>query len=237
MPRRLGEILREPALLGAAVGGALSLLWLRERARLGAIAGVLGIVAFSVLATAGLPILGRYLLLPAAILAIFCGAGLLGWMELAPDDRRRRPWQALAAITALTFVVFAPGQADRIRALRVALRIQDNIQADLRSLVKADVFAPPCRTVTVPNHRPVPLLALWLDREPGSVVSARAATPREGVILTPVSPAVAREYVLDPRDPVQSIGTVPRSFHEVAVNASWRVYKRCAPDHIQHGGE
>ena len=81
MPRRLGEILREPVLLGAAGGGLLSLWLLRDRARLGAAAGVAALVAFCVLAAAGLPILGRYLLLPAAILAIFCGPGAFGWLR------------------------------------------------------------------------------------------------------------------------------------------------------------
>jgi hypothetical protein len=184
-----------------------------------------------------LPILGRYLLAPAAILAIFCGAGLLGWMELPAGDARRRPWQALAALTAVAFVAFAPGQVDRIRALRTALEIQDAIQDDLAALVRADVFAEPCHTVTVPNHRPVPLLALWLDRAPSAIVSARAATPREGVVLTPASPAVAREYVLDRRDPVQAVPRVPPGFNPVGGNASWRVYKRCAPDLVEHGGE
>src|SRR6185312_3991364 len=67
LPRRLGEILREPVLLGAAIGGVLSLWRLRERrgVLLGAAAGVLAILAFCVLATAGLSILTRYLLLPA----------------------------------------------------------------------------------------------------------------------------------------------------------------------------
>ncbi len=73
MPRRLGEILREPVLVGAAGGGVLALWLLRRRAALGAVTGVVAVGAFCVLATAGLPILGRYLLLPAAILAIFCG--------------------------------------------------------------------------------------------------------------------------------------------------------------------
>src|SRR5262249_30860993 len=68
VPRRLGEILREPGLLGAAAGGVLVLVFMRRRAGLLIAAGVASIVAFSVLATAGLPILGRYLLLPAAIL-------------------------------------------------------------------------------------------------------------------------------------------------------------------------
>src|SRR5919197_944038 len=66
-PRRLGEILREPVLFGAAGGGLLALAYLRDRARLGAAGGVVSILAFCVLAAAGLPILGRDLLLPAAI--------------------------------------------------------------------------------------------------------------------------------------------------------------------------
>jgi hypothetical protein len=55
----------------------------------GAVAGVVAIVAFCVLAAAGLPILGRYLLGPATILAIFCGAGAFGWAELP----RGHPWR------------------------------------------------------------------------------------------------------------------------------------------------
>jgi hypothetical protein len=228
MPRRLGEILREPVLLGAAGGGVLSLLWLRERVRLGAVAGVLAIVAFSVLATAGLPILGRYLLLPAAILAIFCGAGVTGWMALPAGDSRRRPWQALGVLTVVAFAVFAPGQADRVRALRHALDVQQGIQSDLADLVRDGAFAPPCRDVTVPNHRPVPLLALWLARAPGGVVSARAQTPRDGVVVVPASAAIARDYVLDPRDPVQGVPSVPPGFRASGGNGSWSVFRRCA---------
>ena len=65
VPRRLGEILREPVLFGAAGGGLLALAFLRARVALGAAAGVIALVAFCVLAAAGLPILGRYLLAPA----------------------------------------------------------------------------------------------------------------------------------------------------------------------------
>ncbi len=47
VPRRLGEILREPVLLGAAIGEPLSLWLLRRRAALPAAAGVFAIVAFA----------------------------------------------------------------------------------------------------------------------------------------------------------------------------------------------
>jgi hypothetical protein len=234
-PRRLGEILREPVLLGAAGGGALSLLWLRERARLAVAAGVLGLAAFCVLAAAGLPILGRYLLLPAAILAVFAGAGAFGWLELPHGDRRRTLWARFGLVTLIALAAFVPAQAARLGDLRDALRIQDAIQGDLAALVRTGTFDPPCRTVTVPNHRPVPLLALWLDRPPQDIVSARERSPGEGVYVEPANAAVARDYVLDPRDPQKVVPRVPTGFRAVGGNASWRVHKRCAPDVVQYG--
>ncbi|MEA2141222.1 MAG: hypothetical protein QOC91_1321, partial [Solirubrobacteraceae bacterium] len=56
VPRRIGEVLRPPVLVGAALGGVLSLLWLRRRAIGGAVAGVIAVLAFVAVAVAGLPI-------------------------------------------------------------------------------------------------------------------------------------------------------------------------------------
>ena len=106
-PRRLGEILRA-GLVGAAGGGLLALAYLRPRALPGAVAGALALAAFCVLAAAGLPILGRYLLLPATLLAIFCGAGAFGWALLPRGDKRRRAWAWFGALTLVLLVAFAP---------------------------------------------------------------------------------------------------------------------------------
>ena len=228
-PRRLGEILREPVLFGAAGGGLLALAWLRRRAMLGAAAGVVAIVAFCVLAAAGLPILGRYLLLPAAILAIFCGAGAFGWANLPRGDRRRRPWAWFGVATLVLLVAFTPPQVSRLRALRHALDRQHRIEDDLGALVRA----PPgsirasCAPLPVPNHRPVPVLALQLDVAPSAVVSAQESRPRRGTWITPRDGAVAHDYVLDPRDLDKRIAPPPRGFARVGGDASWRVSTRC----------
>jgi hypothetical protein len=227
VPRRLGEILREPVLFGAAGGGLLSLLWLRERARLGAVAGVLSLAAFCVLAAAGLPILGRYLLLPATILALFCGAGAFGWMNLPAQDARRRPWQALAVVTGVLLLAFVPAQVNRIGDLRDALAIQDGIQDDLAALVRDDVVRPDCRPIAVPNHRPVPLLALWLDVRPQQIVSAAEETPARGTYVAPATAKVAKDYILDPRDKVQAVPRAPAGFRPAGGNATWRVFATC----------
>ena len=65
-PARIGEILRPPVLAGAALGGVLSLLWLRRRAQVGAAAGVLAVFVFAAFASSGLPINTRYAFLASS---------------------------------------------------------------------------------------------------------------------------------------------------------------------------
>ncbi|MEA2299202.1 MAG: hypothetical protein QOF77_2138 [Solirubrobacteraceae bacterium] len=229
-PRRLGEILREPVLFAAAVGGVLSVLWLRRRGgrvELGAATGLVAFAGFCVLAAAGLPIITRYLLLPACILAIFAGAGAFGWLELEAGDPRRRWWRAAACVVGLGLVVFVPSQVGRIRTLRETLRRQETIQADLGRLITRGTIGARCTPVSVPNHRPVPLLALWLDVEPRAVVSAEVGQPSRGTYVTPANAGVAADYILDKRDPVQVVHAVPAGFAPAGADASWRVFARC----------
>jgi len=221
VPRRLGEILREPGLLGAAAGGLLVLAFMRARAALPIAAGFVALAAFCVLAAAGLPILGRYLLLPATLLAIFCGAGVFGWMKLPPDHPWRRRWAAIGGAVLAAFAIFAPSQVDRISDLRAAMGTQADILADLHDI---DL---PCRPVAVPNHRPVPHIALWNDIPPREIVSAQLEQPSTGVYVDPASERVLRNFTLDPRDPKRLTASVPPGFERVAANASWVVYARC----------
>jgi hypothetical protein len=223
VPRRIGEILREPVLFGAAGGGLLALAFLRARVTFGAIAGVAALVAFCVLAAAGLPILGRYLLAPATILAVFCGAGAFGWAELPRGHPWRRRWAWFGAITLVGLVLFIPAQVNRIEDLRDALRIQDGIQDDLQALTPDF----PCTPITVPNHRPVPLLALWLDLDPQRIAVAQERLPPTGTYVRPTTQRVARDYILDPRDLNQRIPPPPAGFEPRAANASWRVFANC----------
>ncbi len=231
VPRRIGEVLREPVLLGAAGGGLLSLLWLRGRrgVLLGAALGVVSLAAFCVLAAAGLPILGRYLLLPSTVLALFGAAGALGWLALPRDDPRRRPWQAFGVVVALALLAFAPGQVDRIAAERRALARQGQIQADLGALVRDDrsPAALRCGPVTVPNRRPVPLLALWLDARPATIGAAQDRAPTRGTYLVPRTAQVARDYILDPRDLDRAVPPIPPGFRTTGESPSWTAAAAC----------
>jgi hypothetical protein len=223
VPRRLGEILREPGLLGAAAGGILVLAFMRRKAALLVAAGFISIAAFCVLAAAGLPILGRYLLVPAAILAVFCGAGVFGWLRLPPEHPWRRRWAAIGGLVLVAFVIFGPSQADRIDALRTSMGIQSEILSDLRAMSEEIR----CEPVAVPNHRPVPHIALWADIPPGEIVSAQLEQPAQGVFLDPASERVERNFTLDPRDPKRLTAAVPPGFELVLRNESWLLYANC----------
>jgi hypothetical protein len=227
LPRRLGEILREPVLFGAAVGGVLSLWRLRTRGPLlGAAAGVLAVAAFCVLATAGLSILTRYLLLPATILAIFAAAAICGWTLLPRADPWRMRWAVLGIITALGCVAFIPSQVDRLRNTRSALVTQTHILDELHTLVGDYPLAdcPP----TVPNRRAVPQVALWTGIRPRKIRSAQETGRWIDPSIIPTSQAVADEFILDARDKDRALPPPPPTTDGYDdVLRYWRIVGAC----------
>jgi hypothetical protein len=225
LPRRLGEILREPVLLAAAGGGLLALLWHRDRhVRLGALAGLLTVAAFCVLAAAGLAVITRYLLLTATLLAIFAGAGTFGWLDVARGSPQRMWWARFGALALVALVVFVPDQARRVERLRNALSTQEAIQTQLAAVVRPGL---PCRPAAVPNRRPIPLLALWLELDPIEIADAQSRPPGTGTYLMPATPEVARDYILDRRDRDRRVPAPPQGFERLRANAGWILYARC----------
>jgi hypothetical protein len=228
-PRRLGEILREPVLFGAVGGLGFTIWLLRERVRAPILIGLVALGAFSLLAIAGLPVNGRYLLLPAVIGAIFCGAGVFGWRELRSGDKHRQPWAIFGLVTIVLLLVFTPAQIDRISKLRYALSRQEQIQNDLQALIKQPpgLITTSCNPITVPNHRPVPALSLWLNLPPEVIFSADDQLVSAGQFIAAATPQVDSDYILDPRDRDRSVIRPPRALKLAGGNSSWLVYKRC----------
>ena len=227
IPRRIGEILRPPVLLGAALGGVLSLLWLRRRALVGAAAGLLAVIVFALFATAGLPINTRYAFLAAAILAIFCGAGVFGWMRLAARgpaqalvDRRRdaraRRAARLRALASTTPLIanFTNSPASR-RSKATSSRSSTTTPSACAAARSACPTTRPSRCSRC-TSRPAPPTS----SAPTPAISPPASTS------TPPAARSNSDYVLDPRDPVER-ASIPPGFTAFTSNRSWLVFKRC----------
>jgi hypothetical protein len=227
IPRRIGEILRPPVLVGAALGGVLTLWWMRRRALLGAAAGVLAVLVFAAFAAAGLPINTRYAFLAAAILCIFCGAGVFGWTRLDAGDPRRRWWMAGGALVLVALLAYGPSQYRSAHRELNKLARQQSIQDDLLALVDDRAITLRCGPVGVPNHAPIPLLALYLKTTPANVINAQVNGSAGGEYVDPASKEVEEDYVLDPHDPHRPV-EVPPGFTEVRANRSWLIFQRCS---------
>ncbi len=227
-PRRLGEVLQWPGMVGAAGGVALGLAFFRRRSRIGVAAAAVALGAFALVACGGLAILPRYTMLAAAVLAVFVALALLGWRLLERGHPWRRAWQAFAAFVALMFVVWGPNQYDLLSRVDTDLTNQGKVESDLTDLADSGAFEPICGPISVPNHRAVPRLAFNLDIRPSRIVSSsEQRQPRHGYFLKPASPFVIHNFVLDPNDPTRFTSTVPPGFRRVARNESWILYRRC----------
>ena len=194
-----------------SAGCVLSWLWLRDRGAPAIVAGVLALAAFCVLAASGLPILGRYLLLPAAIGAILGGAGAFGWTELPREDPWRVRWMALAALTVALTLAFVPSQVTRLKNTRSALITQTHILDELHDLAVDRLPADASCSVWVPNRRAVPQIALWTDRRPSAIRSAQEDRRYGTPAFVPQTPAIADQFVLDARDKDKTLPPAPRA--------------------------
>ena len=226
IPRRIGEILGPFALVPAALGGVLALAWLRVRALPGAIAGIVAVGVFAAFASVGLPIDTRYAFLAAAILCVFAGAAVCGWMELPRGDPHRRWWMAAAAVSVVALAASIPSQYRIDHHELNALGRQQRIQNELTALVRADAITTRCEPIGVTNHAPVPLLALWLETPPSEIANLQMRKIAHGTFVDPANAEVQNHYILDRNDPHQPVA-VPDGFTVTHTNRSWRILQRC----------
>jgi hypothetical protein len=240
-PRRLGEVMQWPGMVGALLGIVFCLKTMPRRVMLGFVAAVAALVAFALMGAAGLAIIPRYTMLAASILFIFAAASVLGWRLLEPEHPWRRPWQIVAVLVVLLYLAWLPNQYDLLSKVDRDLSNQSLVERDLEALVDDGAFIPPndladelsvedCLPISVPNHRAVPRLAFWLDIRPSDVVSVAAADeqPAEGFFLAPARDFTVENFILDPGEPGRATKRPPPGFALVAENRSWKLYTNCS---------
>lgn len=241
-PRRLGEVLQWPGMIGALAGILLTLKLMPRRAILPLAGAILAGLAFALLGAAGLAIIARYTLLGACLLAIFVAAALLGWRLVPAGDPWRRRWQLVAAGVVFLYLAWLPNQIDLLRTVDRDLTNQSLVERDLNALVDDGAFRadggaadqdgdgpePACLPISVPNHRAVPRLAFWLDIAPSDVVSVAVQDqPDSGFFLAPARDFTLHNFILDPGEPGRAVEDPPPGFEEVARNRSWALYRNC----------
>ena len=122
-------------------------------------------LVFAAFATAGLPINTRYAFLASAILAIFCGAGVFGWTRLPRGDRAGAGGSPAGCSCSPRWSSTHP------RSIAPHIANWTNSPASSRSkatsaLADDTIGLLRCGPIGVPNHAPVPLLALYLEDQP-----------------------------------------------------------------------
>ena len=121
-PRRLGEVLQWPGMVGALGGVVLGFAFLRRRSTLGLVAAALALGAFALLGSAGLAIIARYTMLGAR----------------DPGDLRRPRPARLAAARAPATPGAGAGRSSPAWSRRCSSLWLPN-QWDLDSTVKSDL--------------------------------------------------------------------------------------------------
>ena len=218
-----GFTLRVSVLAGAVVG--LWFAWRRgvRAASVPIVAVIVLVAVFAVGPVFGLPLIGRYIRTPSALLAVFYGLACFGWVSLAPSKSRYR-WALVGWLCLAASVVYLPRQAQMLDGLRTRRDRETAFYSDLRSLARARPVVAAfraCPHLSTADHRPIPYLRWWLDGPPGSVsTTERHASPLAKLFLTPRLTRVPRHFY----GPAFPHAKRPPGYRLVYRNRSWRVF-------------
>ncbi len=93
-------------------------------------------------------------------------------------------------VVAVGLVASIPSQYRTDHHELQALARQQRIQDDLETLVDEGAITAGCEPIGVPNHAPIPLLALRLEAPPAQIVSAQVRTIAHGTYVDPADKEV-----------------------------------------------
>jgi hypothetical protein len=220
--------------LGSLVGAALA--W-RDGRRTVAVPLVAGAVALLATVAPSLlgesPVLRRYLVLPAAMIAALFALAVLGWTSAR---NAKAAWSAGGLALAVLAIVVLANDRERLwdshrrdQEERVALIDHLEAWATARAQ-RAYLTAPACHPIRVPGYGYRPYLRYWLNVPARAVAFGfRDPAPTRGIVLLP-TPAEAYQ-----RRMLASVGRTTRAnvlarprfaarFRRVARTSRWELY-------------
>jgi hypothetical protein len=198
LPDGLANIARAPVARAGLLGLTVGILW-HFRSSVGAAAiGGAGLLAFLFLGAWQLPLLPRYLVVPALILVYFVALGTVGWLRL-PRGRERTLATLAGAVCALLLVQSIPGTVDATRAVVTQLDARPAALDSMHRLLDtaaARASLARCGAVRA-DYRLLPFIALWLDRDPDTI-STGARPPGRGVTILRADSVAAEKAPVPP---------------------------------------
>ncbi|UUY02934.1 hypothetical protein LRS13_19945 [Svornostia abyssi] len=217
------------AVVAAGACGAAA-LWLRGVRMVLPVLGaaVVALVTFLALGAAGLPVLDRYLLLPAVLLACLAGAGA-GQISLRRMETGR-PAQGLAIAAGVLAVVAVISAVQPIRDARRFTAAREQVHRELRDVAGraamrravASCDAP----LRVPDFRTRPVVLLDVPLAPEDVVVGNLADGVPGTLLTYADDRAALIFNLGAPGEVRR-QAAPAGAVLIGENASWRAFSAC----------
>jgi len=172
-----------------------------------------------------LPLLVRYLLVPGAMIALFCAAGV-GAFAWLPGPR-----EAGLVASAAVVIVLLTGASATVDAIDVH-RDQVAIDREQEEALLALAGRAPagCGPVLVATDRAVPALAYRLGVRPSELVVADAAAPRfpgQGAAFVAEAGVRSRDIDFDPeREPAVGL-TLPADYERIGAEGRWTLGARC----------
>ena len=227
LPVYMELILSESVAL-VGFGGALAMLIaFPQKAWMPVAAAALSVAGFVALDLFEIPVLPRYVLLPAVVLAFGASVATFGWLSVERSSRVRLPWLvASLAVLALVAAEVWRG-ADEVRDYYY-FEARRASELDLSALAvdpRVEAAHDRCPLPTyVQNFRLVPPLAYAMGL-PTTRFKPAEEKPRMGLAF--VARMQLASDVYQTREDVRVSLAPPRGFRLVAANASWALYARC----------
>lgn len=232
IPVNLQAILGSEVTWAGLAAAAAALVAAQERATLPLAALATGLLGFIALGVADLPLLTRYLLVPSAMIALFCAAGL-GAFEWLGRGRGLAPRLAGWAIAAGAAAALAGGAAAARSGIDFNLQRVANDRATSAALLRlADVARARglagCTPVAAATHRAIPLLAYSLGKRPSEIHVVLPVHALSGLLFAAPPETLVGDVGLLPGVTIRSQELVPpRSFRRLASNRWWTLAARC----------
>jgi hypothetical protein len=222
VPDALASLMGTPALVAGLLGLVAGALLAPRRLAIPLALTCCGIATFLALGVSGLPVLLRYVLLPASMLAVSAGIGLtLPWLVAA--GRARAAAAVVSAIVGALLLASLPGTADDVRQARSFSAARGQVHRDLRELTRRPALraaAARCPQIHIPDFRTRPVLLIDGSFDPARIVVGNLADGERGLLLTYATESAARIFNLGApgEAPLQA---VPAGGRVVARNRSW----------------